>query len=98
MNNVLIIYELDPQAIILGHKEQFEAYLQSSSNYTKLSETVWIIKTTTDPSHIRDDFRSLMLQGNPTPQGKIMAIDLKKNIWASFGFPEEVGGWMKNNL
>jgi hypothetical protein len=98
MNTVLIMYELDPQAIILGHKEQFEVYLQSSNNFAKISETVWIIKTTTDPTHIRDDFRSLMLQGNPTPNGKIMAIDLKKNAWASFGFTEDVNSWMKNNL
>ena len=89
MKTILIVYKLDEGVEYSVIAKQIRSY----SNWAKVMERVWMIKTTKTTAIVRDEIR-----GTIDGKGKVLVIDISSQGWGSYNLPKEVTTWMKENM
>jgi hypothetical protein len=76
------------------NKEQIIKHIKSFSGYAKIKEDVWIIQTNMKHKELRDNFNSLLKDG----EDLLFVIDVNGSAWASLNIPNDVSNWLKKFL
>lgn len=76
------------------NKKQIIKHIASFPGYAKIKEDVWIIKTNMRHKEIRDNFLSLLKEG----EDLLFAIDVTGVAWAATNLPHDVPSWLKEFL
>jgi len=97
MNTLLVFMKVGPLLQILN--QRLIQYLQGTGTWAKLSDDVWLIKTTSSAVGVRDDLRGILsgsVGGGVADQ--VLVVDISKSNWASFNLPPEIANWLKTNI
>lgn len=76
------------------NKDQITKHIKSFNNWAKIKEDVWCIYTSLNSKNIRDNFTSLLKEG----QDLFFVINVDESGWASLNLPTDVVKWLKNAL
>ena len=76
------------------NKNQIIKHIASFPGYAKIKEDVWIIQTNLKRKELRDNFNSLLKEG----EDLLFVIDVNGSGWASLNIPNEVSNWLKKFL
>lgn len=76
------------------NKEQIIKHIKSFSGYAKIKEDVWILQTNLGHKEIRDNFISLLKEG----EDLLFAIDVTGAAWAATNITNNVSKWLKEYL
>lgn len=76
------------------NKKQIIKHITSFAGYAKIKEDVWIIQTNLKRKELRDNFNSLLKEG----EDLLFVIDVNGSGWASLNIPNEVSNWLKKFL
>ena len=87
MRSYLITFKSENKKQIIKHIVSFPAY-------AKIKEDVWIIKTKLEAKEIRDNFKSLLKEG----EDLLFVIDVFCRAWAATNIPHDVPNWLKEFL
>ncbi len=68
-------------------------HLKNYSDWAKPLESVWLIRSNSKPSEVRDAARKRM-----DANDHIFVVDVTKQAAAWFGMPDKVSDWIKNNM
>lgn len=97
MNTLLIFFKIDSLSLMLN--QRIIPYLKSSGTWAKVSDNIWLIKTTSDSIRVRDDLRSIIstnIGGGIRDQ--VIVFDISKSLWASLNLSPELVTWMQTNI
>lgn len=87
MEAYLLVFKSD-------NKDQIIKHIKSFNNWAKIKEDVWCIYTSLNSKSIRDNFTSLLKEG----QDLFFVINIDESGWASLNLPKDVVKWLKNAL
>lgn len=87
MRSYLITFRSENKKQIIKHITSFPAY-------AKIKEDVWIIKTNLNNTEIRDNFKSLLKEG----EDLLFVIYVDGSAWAATNIPNSVSKWLKEFL
>lgn len=76
------------------NKNQIIKHIVSFPGYAKIKEDVWIIQTNLKHEELRDNFNSLLKEG----EDLLFVIDVNGSAWASLNIPNDVSNWLKRFL
>lgn len=76
------------------NKKQIIKHIGSFPGYAKIKDDVWIIQTNMGHKELRDNFISLLKEG----EDLLFVIDVNGSGWASLNIPNEVSNWLKKFL
>ena len=76
------------------NKKQIIKHIGSFPGYAKIKEDVWIIQTNMWHKELRDNFESLLKEG----EDLLFAIDVTGAAWAATNLPHDVPSWLKEYL
>lgn len=76
------------------NKKQIIKHITSFLGYTKIKEDVWIIQTNLGHKELRDNFISLLKEGDDL----LFVIDVTGRAWAATNIPHEAPNWLKEYL
>ena len=76
------------------NKKQIIKHIASFSGYAKIKEDVWIVQTNLGHKELRDNFISLLKEG----EDLLFAIDVTGAAWAATNIPDSVPKWLKEYL
>ena len=76
------------------NKNQIIKHLASFPGYAKIKEDVWIIQTNLRHKELRDNFNSLLKDG----EDLLFVIDVNGSAWASLNIQNDVSNWLKKFL
>lgn len=76
------------------NKNQIIKHIASFPGYAKIKEDVWIIQTNMKHKELRDNFNSLLKDG----EDLLFVIDVNGSAWASLNIQNEVSNWLKKFL
>lgn len=97
MNTLLIFLKVSPLSLMLN--QRIIPYLKGSGTWAKVSDHLWLIKTTANSVRVRDDLRSILsvdIGGGATDE--VIVFDITKSDWASLNLSPELVKWIKNNI
>ena len=72
------------------NKNQIIKHIASFPGYAKIKEDVWIINTKLEHKELRNNFLSLLNEG----QDLLFVIDVTGRAWAATNIPHEVPDWL----
>lgn len=87
MRSYLITFKSENTNQIIKH-------IKSFPGYAKIKEDVWIIQTNMRHKELRDNFNSLLKDG----EDLLFVIDVNGSAWASTNIQHEVSNWLKEFL
>lgn len=87
MGTYLLVFKSD-------NKEQIIKHIKSFKNWAKIKEDVWCINTSLNSKSIRDNFTSLLKEG----QDLLFVINIDESGWTALNLPTDVVKWLKNAL
>jgi hypothetical protein len=96
MNTLLIFLKVGSLGRLLN--PNLNQYLKSNYTWAKLSEDVWIIKTTATAIRVRDDIMRILSASVNNSADQVVVIEITKSNWGSFNLPAEIATWMKSNI
>ena len=96
MKTLLVLLDLQPLSSI-ALTNQIIPYLQGTGTWARLTDKMWLIKTSQITTRVRDDIRTL-LGSLSTTADKVIVIDVSKSDWASYNFSPEVTNWIRDNI
>ena len=76
------------------NKKQIIKHIASFPGYAKIKEDVWIVQTNMKHKELRDNFNSLLKDG----EDLLFVIDVNGSAWASLNIQNEVSNWLKKFL
>jgi hypothetical protein len=76
------------------NKNQIIKHIASFPGYAKIKEDVWIIQTNMKHKELRDNFNSLLKDG----EDLLFVIDVNGSAWASLNIQNDVSNWLKKFL
>ena len=76
------------------NKKQIIKHIVSFPGYAKIKGDVWIIKSNMRHKEIRDNFLSLLKEG----EDLLFVIDVDGRAWAATNLPHDVPSWLKEFL
>lgn len=76
------------------NKKQIIKHIASFPGYGKIKEDVWIIKSNLKHKELRDNFGSLLKEG----EDLLFVIDVTGQAWAATNIPHDVPNWLKEFL
>ena len=76
------------------NKNQIIKHIASFPGYAKIKKDVWIIQTNMKHKELRDNFNSLLKEG----EDLLFVIDVTDQAWASLNIPNDVSNWLKKFL
>ena len=76
------------------NKDQIIKHIKSFKYWAKIKEDVWCICTSLNSKNIRDNFTSILKEG----QDLFFIINVDESGWASLNLPPEVSKWLKDNI
>lgn len=83
MRSYLITFKSENKKQIIKHIAYFPGY-------AKIKEDVWIIQTNMKHKELRDNFNSLLKEG----EDLLFVIDVTGRAWASLNIPNDVSDWL----
>ena len=89
MKNYLVIYSLNQAENLYTN---LISYLKSSGYWAKPFAGVWIVRTTSSASEIRDGIKARI-----NPSDKVFVVAMHTNEWGTFNVSKEVTDWMHKN-
>lgn len=89
MSIYLIVYS----AGTTGSIDTLNTYLESYSDWARLFNNTWIVKTIKSLSEVRSEVRNYL-----PSTSKIIVIDITESGWATYNFTENITNWMKKNI
>lgn len=72
------------------NKKQIIKHITSFPGYAKIKEDVWIIKTKLEHKEIRNNFESLLKEG----EDLLFVIDVNGRAWAATNIPHDIPNWL----
>ena len=76
------------------NKKQIFKHINSFPGYAKIKEDVWIIQTNLGHKELRDNFLSLLKEG----EDLLFVIDVTGRAWAATNISHDVSHWLKEYL
>lgn len=76
------------------NKNQIIKHISSFPGYAKIKKDVWIVKTKLVHKELRDNFKSLLDEG----EDLLFVIDVTGQAWAATNIPHNVPNWLKEEL
>lgn len=97
MNTLLIFLKVGPLVQILN--QSINQYLRGTGTWAKLSEEIWLIRTTASAIRVRDDLRGILIRNVGSGiTDQVVVFDISKSEWASLNLPSEILNWIKANI
>ena len=76
------------------NKKQIIKHIASFPGYAKIKEDVWIIQTNLKHKELRNNFDSLLKEG----EDLLFVIDVNNSAWAATNLSHDVSNWLKEFL
>ena len=90
MRTKMIVYQLDDSS---EDYKLISSGIKLYSNWIKVMNRIWMIKTSKRSSTIRDELRDI-IEG----RGEILVIDITSSGWGTYNVSKKVTKWMKENM
>jgi hypothetical protein len=89
MATIQVNYDLSKPA---GHYDGLFRYLSSFNRWTRVLDSMWIIRTTKSEATVRDE-----LMGFVDSNDRVVVLDVTDDCWAA-NFTSDSTNWMYSNM